>query len=158
MKANQLFSNGSCDLPYIFSLVGRNKSFILRKGIGKTFCSGLKMWNLAIALQPNLHMMVRHVCCMPRGGTAIGPSLGFWKFHRTSHNSRASRARCYLLNFLLMYGCRDFVLIRRSFICKGLKWQGPQFPTLRRLRFVSLLRCLICRKSMECLVSEGSID
>ena len=86
-------------------------------------CSGLKKWNLAIVLKPNREMVMRYVCCIPGRRTAIGPGLGFWKFHRTSHNFRASRARCYLLNFLLMYECRDFVLLRRSFICEGLKWQ-----------------------------------
>ena len=121
-------------------------------------CSVLKEWNLAIALQPNLEMVMRYVRCIPGRRTAIGPRLGFWWFHRTSHNSRASRARCNLLDFLLMYECRDFVLIRRSYTCEGLEWQDRLLLTLRRPRFVCLLCCLICRKSVGCLVSERSIN
>ena len=121
-------------------------------------CSGLKEWNLAIVLLPNLEMVMRYVCCIPGRWTACGPRLGLWKFHRTSHDSRASRARCYLLDFPLMHESRDFVLFRRSFTCEGLKWQDRLLLTLRRPRFVCLLCCLICRKSVGCLVSERSIN
>ena len=121
-------------------------------------CSGLKEWNLEIVLQPNLEMVMRYVRCISGRRTAIGPGLGFRKFHRTTHCSRASRDRCYLLDFLLMYECRDHVLLRRSFTCEGLKWQDRLLLTLRRPRFVCLLCCRICRKSVGCLVSESSIN
>ena len=46
--------------------------------------SGLKKWNLAIVLQPNLEMVMRYVCCIPGRRTAIGPRLCqiFWVFTR----------------------------------------------------------------------------